>query len=74
MRTILNLQKNGIEKLSLKNPLEGPLKSYLDLAVEMLNDGQPKEISDLVLSVEYDSILQDKDLDVNSIMCLRAIK
>lgn len=48
------MQKNGIEKLSLKNPLEGPLKSYLDLVVEMLNDGQPKEISDLVLSVEYD--------------------
>lgn len=28
----------------------------------------------MVLSVEYDYILQDKDLDVNSIMCLRVIE
>lgn len=28
----------------------------------------------LMLSVKYDFILQDKDLDVNSIMCLRMIK
>lgn len=39
--------KNRIEKLPLRNLLEGPLKSYLNLAVEMLIDGQPKEISDL---------------------------
>ncbi len=74
MRTILNLQESGIEKLPLPNALEEPFKSYMDFAVELLIDGQPEEVSELLLSAEYDCILRNANLDVKDALCLRAIK
>ena len=43
MRTVLHLQDSGIEKLPLENDFEEPLKSYIDIAVDLIIDGQPAE-------------------------------
>ena len=56
MRTVLHLQDSGIEKLPLENDFEEPLKSYIDIAVDLIIDGQPAEISSLILDAEYDAI------------------
>ncbi|MCM1126859.1 MAG: hypothetical protein NC429_10340 [Lachnospiraceae bacterium] len=70
----MNLQKSGIEKLPLPNLFKEPLKSYLDLAMGLMIDGQPPETSELILSAEYDCIFQNEKIDVNTALCLRVIK
>lgn len=74
MKTILRLQNSGIEKLPIENQFEQPVKNYLELAVELIIDGQPVEISDLILDTEYDTILVSDDTDVNTLLVLRMIK
>jgi len=45
MRVVLYLQNNGIEKLPLENDFEEPLKSFMDIAVNLIIDGQSPEIA-----------------------------
>ena len=59
MRTVLHLQNSGIENLPLENDFEEPLKSFLDIAVDLIIDGQPPEISRLILDAEYDAKISD---------------
>lgn len=73
MKTVLYLEKSGIEELPLKNHFQEPLKSYLDLALELLIDGQPPETADLILSAEYDALLS-RGLTVEQALNLRAVK
>lgn len=48
MRTILHFQETGIEKLPLENHLPEPVRTYMDIAMELLIDGQPPEPSQII--------------------------
>lgn len=74
MRTILHLQKSGIENLPIAHSFARPLGSFLDLAVELIMDGQPPEISALILAAEYDVILQREKLTTEMALGLRLIR
>lgn len=74
MRVVLHLQNSGIEKLPLENDFEEPLKSFIDVAVDLIIDGQPLEISDLILNAEYDAVLSGGRVSVKTAMNLRLIK
>lgn len=74
MRIVLHLQNSGIEKLPLENDFEEPLKSFMDIAVDLIIDGQPPEISRLVLRAEYDAVLSETTVSVETAMGLRLIK
>lgn len=74
MRTILHLQKNGIEDLPLENQFPEPVKAYLDFAMELLIDGQMPEIAGLLLQTEYDLILAKQDYDREIILNLHIIR
>lgn len=74
MRTILHLQKSGILDLPLEDSFAEPTKSFLSLAIELIIDGQPPEISALILDTEYDMILQQKEITKETVLGLRIIK
>lgn len=74
MKTILNLQKTGIEKLPLENDFQEPLKSFLACAMQLLIDGQLPEISRIILDSEYDLILNHGKLDIETIVNLKMIQ
>lgn len=74
IRTILHIQKSGIEDLPLAYALAEPLKSFLDLAVELIIDGQPPEVAALILDAEYDVILQRDKLTTETTLALRLIR
>lgn len=74
MRMVLHLQNSGIEKLPLENDFEEPLKSYMDIAVDLIIDGQPPEIANLILDAEYDAILSGTAVSANTALSLRLIK
>jgi len=74
MRIILHLQESGIEKLPLENDFEEPLESFIDVAVDLIIDGQPPEIASLILDAEYDAVLSGAAVSVKTAMSLRLIK
>lgn len=74
MRTILHLQKSGIEDLPLANSFCEPVKGFLDLAIELIMDGQPPEISALILDTEYDMILRQREITKETVLGLRMIR
>ena len=74
MRIVLRLQNSGIEKLPLENDFEEPLKSYMDIAVDLIIDGQPPEIASLILDAEYDAVLSEAAVSAKTAMSLRLIK
>lgn len=74
MKTILHVQERGIEDLPLAHSLAEPLKSFLDLAVELIIDGQPPEVAALVLDAEYDVLLQREKLTPKMALTLRLIR
>lgn len=74
MRTILHFQETGIEKLPLENHLPEPLGSYMDIAMELMIDGQPPEPSRIILESEYDVLLHHGKPDIETVMCLQLIK
>ncbi len=74
MKTILQLQKSGIENLPVKHSFTEPIKNYIELAIELMMDGQPKEISELILHAEYDVILKQGDVDMKTLLNLRIIQ
>ena len=74
MRMVLHLQNSGIEKLPLENDFEEPLKSFIDIAVDLIIDGQPLEIASLILDAEYDAILSGTSVSVKTAISMRLIK
>ena len=40
MSMVLHLQNSGIEKLPLENDFEEPLKSFMDIAVNLIIEGK----------------------------------
>ncbi len=67
-------EESGIEKLPLENDFEEPLKSFMDVAVDLIIGGQPAEISDLILNAEYDAVLSGGRVSIKTAMNLRLIK
>ena len=74
MRTILHLQKSGIEDLPLEQSFPKPINDFLNLAMELITDGQPPEVSTLILDTEYDMILHKGDITSESVLGLRLIR
>lgn len=74
MRTILHLQKSGIENLPLEQSFLEPVKSFLSLAIELIIDGQPPEVSALILDAEYDMILHEEQVTTKIVLGLRMIR
>ncbi|MDE6926818.1 MAG: hypothetical protein K2P59_16475 [Acetatifactor sp.] len=74
MRTIQHLQESGVEKLPLENDLPEPVRSYMDIAIGLLTDGQPPETSRLILESEYDVLLNRTEADIDTVMCLQVIR
>lgn len=74
MKTILHIQNTGIENLPLKNDFKEPLKSFLDIAINLIIDGQPPEVFRLILDSEYDIILNHERINMETILCLQLIK
>lgn len=74
MKTILRLQSSGIENLPIENHFMQPVKNYLELAVELLMDGQPLEISEIILDIEYDKILVYGGGDTKTLLVLQMIR
>ncbi|MCM1065909.1 MAG: hypothetical protein NC420_15860 [Eubacterium sp.] len=74
MKTILNLQETGIEKLPVENRLPEPVRSYMDLAVRILIGGQPPETSQLILQAEYDVLLNREKPDIEMVISLQMVK
>lgn len=73
MRTILHLQKSGIEKLPLENNFQEPINGYIKLAVDLILEGEVEEVSELILRTEYDHILKKYNCNVQTILCLNVI-
>ena len=74
MRTILHLQKSGIEDLPLEQSFPEPIKSFLNLAIELIIDGQPPKVSTLILDTEYDMILHKEQVTSEIVLGLRMIR
>lgn len=74
MRTILHLQNTGIENLPLENDFEEPYKTYNEIAMRMITDGQPREISQLILDAEYDAVMTRGNLTAQAALSLRLIR
>ncbi|MBD5523421.1 MAG: hypothetical protein HDR04_03195 [Lachnospiraceae bacterium] len=74
MRTILHLQKSGIEDLPLEGAFPKPIKEFLSLAMELIIDGQPAEVSTLILDTEYDMILHKEQMVSEIVLGLRMIR
>lgn len=74
MRTILNLQTSGIEKLPLENGFEEPTRTFLDIAVELIVDGQPPETAKLILDAEYAAILSCGQTSAETALNLLLVK
>ena len=74
MRTILHMQNHGIEKLPLYNDFEEPLKSYIQVAMDLILDGQPPETASLILDAEYGAILSSGQVRTETALNLLLIK
>lgn len=74
MRTILHLQETGVENLPVENALPEPVRSYMDIAIDLLIGGQPPETSQIILQSEYDVLLNREKPDLETVMCLQMIK
>lgn len=74
MRLILHLQNSGIEKLPLENNFEEPVKSFLDIAIDLIIDGQTPETAGVILDMEYDAILNNGKVCREMILGLRLIR
>lgn len=74
MRTILQLQKFGIENLPLKNMLVEPYKTFLDTAMRVFLDSPCPELARLILEAEYDAVLSSVQLSTETALGLQLIK
>lgn len=74
MRTVLRLQKSGVEDLPVEFEGEEPVRGFLKLCVEMLIGGEPPETTELILQSEYDYVLCKYKPGMKQIMEMRLIK
>lgn len=75
MRTILHLQKTGIENLPLKNNLPMPFQTFLDTAMRIFLSAGSPELARLILEAEYSVfIAKNEEISVEITVGLQVIK
>lgn len=74
MRTVLRLQKNGVEELPVEFEGEEPVKGFLQLCTKLLIEGEPPETTELILQSEYDYVLCKYNMSLKQIMEILLIK
>ncbi|HIV61331.1 MAG TPA: hypothetical protein H9746_00530 [Candidatus Butyricicoccus avistercoris] len=74
MKTILELEKNGVLNLPLENTLVEPYKTFLDTAMEIFMRSPSPELAHLILDAEYDCILSNGHFSTETILGLKLIK
>lgn len=74
MRTILHLQKSGVEDLPLENDLPAPYKAFLDTAMELFLHSPLPELARLLLDAEYDALLSKGEFSAEACLGLGFIK
>lgn len=75
MRTVLHIQDTGLADLPLKNPLEQePCRSFLDRCMDIFCQGQPPQLSKLLLDAEYGALVSRTPLTPEQTLSLRAVK
>lgn len=75
MRTILHLQKTGIEDLPLENNLPTPFKPFLDTAMRIFLSAGGSELTRLILETEYSAFInKNKEIPMEITLGLQVIK
>ncbi len=74
MRTALQCDKHGVEKLPLKNTLDEPYKAYLDVAMKLFLDAPPAELARLILEAEYTAAVSRGSISAETAVGLQLIK
>ena len=75
MRTALRIQKEGIVRLPLPNPLERePLRCFLDDAVNALLNCLPPQLGRMVLESQREALLSQGPLTAEDVLRLRFIQ
>ena len=74
MRTVLRLQKSGIENLPLKNTLDEPYQAFLDTAISIFLDSPNPELARLILEAEYDAAISCGQISAETALGLQLIK
>lgn len=75
MRTALRIQKEGIVRLPLPNPLERqPLRAFLDDAVNTLLNCLPPQLGRMVLESQREALLSQGPLTPEDVLRLRFIQ
>ena len=74
MKTIIELEQNGVLNLPLKNTLNEPYKTFLDTAMEIFMRSPSPELAYLILDAEYDCTLNNGHFSTETILGLKLIK
>ena len=74
MKTIIELEQNGVLNLPLKNTLDEPYKTFLDTAMEIFMRSPSPELAYLILDAEYDCTLNNGHFFTETILGLKLIK
>lgn len=74
MRTVLQCQEYGVENLPLKNTLDEPYKTYLDVAMRIFLHSPVPELARLTLEAEHDAALCRGQVSTEIAMGLQLIK
>ena len=69
MRTVLRMEKSGLLSLPVENDLQGePVRSYLDLAMNLFTGAQPQQVVRPILESQYSFILNNSQLSADTAM------
>lgn len=74
MRTILHLQKSGIEDLPLPHNLPEPFGSFLDASMDIFMQSPVPELARLLYETEYSARLSQNPMDAQTVLGLQVIK
>lgn len=74
MKTILHLGRTGVEHLPLENPLEEPLRGFLDTAMEIFSCAHSPEFARLRLDAERDIFVSQGPLSRENALGLEIIR
>lgn len=74
MRTVLQVQKFGVENLPLENTLDEPYKTFLDTAMQIFLASPVPELARLILEAEYDAVLSGGQISTETAIGLQLMK
>lgn len=74
MRTILHLERTGVEHLPLENPLEEPWRGFLDKSMAIFSSCCSPELARLLLDTERDVFLSQGSLTAETALGMEVIR